>query len=87
MDEYDSLARFAAYTRRGIYVGAVIGAAAGVFGAEQIAENYSAVARISLDVLLGTIGTIPGGVVGFLGGWVAGDLVSKIIQIKEDKKE
>ena len=84
MDEYDSLARFAKYTRRGIYVGAVIGAAAGVFGAEQIAENYSTAARVSLDVLLGTIGTIP---VGTLVGWKASDLVSKIIQIKEDKKE
>ena len=85
MDEYDSLARFAKYTRRGI--GAVIGAAAGVFGAEQIAENYSTAARVSLDVLLGTIGTIPVGTLGFLVGWKASDLVSKIIQIKEDKKE
>jgi hypothetical protein len=91
MDDYDPLARMMNYAYRGLYIGIAAGAAAGIFGAEQIADAYecSTLARRSLDVLFGIVGIVPGGLGGMAGGAVTGGLVSLIIRTIEDfcKKE
>jgi hypothetical protein len=82
MDDYDFLSRWVRYAKIGVYLGFAAGVASSVYTAEQTGCN-SLPARISLDVLVGIVGGVGGASIGFLCSWVAADLVSRIMQMKD----